>query len=79
MTIKRDSITRDWVLTCNSCKVQESFPGSTAFVALVRWIQKQGWKAQQLFDRWRHHCPKCADALRCQQLDQRVDRERLHA
>jgi hypothetical protein len=79
MTIKRDPATRDWVLTCDSCKADERFPSSTAFAAIVRWINKQCWKARQLYERWRHYCPTCEDALRCHKLDQRVDRDRLHA
>lgn len=79
MTIKKSRETGDWVLSCNSCKTREVFAPSTAFHRIIRWIAEQGWKARNLFDRWRHYCPKCDRALREYRLDKVVDRERLHA
>jgi len=79
MTIRRDRKTKDWVLWCNKCLGRESFPGSTFFHGIVRWVKANGWQYREFGGAWEHTCPKCDRARVAAKLDRIVDRDRLHA
>lgn len=68
------SPTRDWVLKCNCCRIEQPFAGATAFTRIVEWLRNNGWKARTHSQIWEHICPKCQQA----QLDERY-LKRLHA